>query len=180
VVTDNGTFNLNEQATARSETDFPTEWGGGVAFSAKSMTIAGSVTYANWEDSVEIITNTSNALLIPETILPYPTLRLSSGPQNSLLQWRGGIEYATPQLRTGGGLALRAGIFQDNQPYGNVLGDQTGFDGYSFGLGFVARTFHIDGAYVSEEGKVRFSSADTDESSFKNRRWVLSATFLSP
>ena len=143
VTTNNGTFNLNEQATGESEINIPTEWGGGIALTAKSVTFAGSVTYADWQDTFEIIANTSNPLLIPLSILPYPTLRLNAGPQDSLLQWRGGVEYSSPQLRTGGGLAMRAGYFKDGQPYGNVNGDRVYFDGYSFGLGFVTRTFPL-------------------------------------
>jgi long-chain fatty acid transport protein len=180
VVTDNGTINLNETATAQSEIDVPTEWGGGVAFIAKSVTLAGSVTYANWEDVEEVISDSSNLVLIPETTLPYPTLRPNAGLQNSLLQWRAGIEYATPQLRTGGGLALRAGIFRDGQPYGTVETDRVYFKGYSFGLGFVARSFRIDAAFVDEDGHIQFSPEDRNESTFQNRRWQFTATFLSP
>ncbi len=180
VVTDQGTSNLSEQATAQSEIDIPTEWAGGIALSAKSTTVSGSVTYADWESTAEVISNSSNTALIPERIVPYPTLRLTAGHQTSLLQWRAGVEYATPQLRTGGGLALRAGIFWDGQPYGQVEGDRIYFKGYSFGLGYAARTFRIDAAYVDEDGSVQFSPEDSGPSSFQNRRYQLTATFLSP
>jgi long-chain fatty acid transport protein len=180
IVADGISGTINEHATAKSEINVPTEWGGGVAFTARSVTFAGSVTYADWKDVQQIVTDSSNILLIPETILPFPTLRPNAGFQTSLLQWRIGAEYASPQLRTGGGLALRTGYFWDSQPYGNIDPDRVYFKGYSFGLGFVARTFRIDAAYISEKGDLQFSPEDTNASDFKNRRWQFSATFLSP
>ena len=117
VIRDGITQNFTERATATSETEIPFEWSLGAAARFRgNFMLAGSVTYANYENSEQIIGNSSDVLLIQETTLPFPALRANAGTQHALLQWRGGIEYRTGQDGRSG-LVLRSGIFRDGQPY---------------------------------------------------------------
>ena len=171
--------NFEEGATAKSETEFPAEWSVGASiWIRKTARAAGSVTYADWKDAVQIIRNSSDAILLPETTFPYPTLRTTDALQDTLLQWRGGLEYYLGQA--GNGFVLRSGIFRDRQPFADATGEHPNFKGYSFGAGYLSRSFRVDVAYVQEKGDVTFSSASRGASHYTNRRWVFGFGFGSP
>jgi len=167
---------LDEQAAARSELREPVEFTVGVAMRARNkIVVSGAFTYADWSDAVQTITDSTDPLLIPETELLFPTLRVTTGLQPTLLQWRGGVEYQLGQI--GNGLALRAGIFRDGQPYGTVIGDRVYFKGYSFGAGYASRGLRIDAAFVSEKGDPILTTQSSEASHYANRRWVFSVGY---
>jgi long-subunit fatty acid transport protein len=171
--------NFNETATAESEVEIPIEWTVGASVFIKGgLRASGAVTYADWEDVEQVTRESSNPLLIPNSVLPYPALRANAFPQNSLLQWRGGIEYFMG--RPGEGLVIRSGYFLDGQPYGDRDSDRTEFKGYSFGIGYIASGFGLEAAFVREKGDfVLTSSSRNEESSFSFRRFLISVSWIS-
>jgi long-chain fatty acid transport protein len=178
VITNGAPAQLNETATAQSEVDVPAEWGGAISIRPHPRNmITGSITYANWSDAKLTVANSSNILLIPETTVSYPTLRPTAGPQHSLLQLRAGTEYmlAGDQLN---GVALRAGIFRDGQPYANEGDSRVKFKGYTFGAGYVSKTFHLNVAWIREKGNAVFTPFSRGESNFVNQRWIVSVDFI--
>jgi hypothetical protein len=155
------------------------EWSvGGAVFIRKTARVAGSVTYSDYKDAQRIVSDSTDLIILPETSFAYPTNRLTDVPQESLVQWRGGFEYFLGS--PGNGIVIRTGIFRDKQPYGDATGERVNFKGYTFGGGYVTRSFRIDVAYVSESGDVTFSSNSSDLSNYSNRRWVFSFGFGSP
>lgn len=178
-VTEDGvTRNFMERATAISETDIPFEWSlGAAAHFRGNFMLAGSVTYANYENSEQIIRNSSDRLLIQETTLPFPALRGNAGTQHALLQWRGGIEYHTG--RDGrSGLVLRSGIFRDGQPYNDEHdGNGVNFTGYTFGGGYSGSGTSLDVGFVREKGEIAFTSASQGLSEFSYRRFFISVSW---
>jgi hypothetical protein len=175
---ENESGTLQQSATAESEVEIPMEWSAGIALRPRrSFLVAGSITYADWADAELAITNSSDPALIAETTLPYPTLRVDAAPQPALLQWRGGIEYLMGQQVNG--IFLRTGIFRDGQPYSTADGERVYFKGYTFGAGYVTRSFRFDVAYVRETGDITFTPNDREASRFKNRRWVLTVSLIS-
>jgi hypothetical protein len=172
------TQNFTETATATSETDIPFEWSVGAAAHFRgNILLSGSVTYANYENSQQIIRNSSDRLLIKETTLPFPALRENAGTQHALLQWRGGIEYHTGQ---GGrsGLVLRSGIFRDGQPYNDEHdGNGVNFTGYTFGGGYGGGGTSIDVGFVREKGEIAFTPASQGLSEFSYRRFFISLSW---
>lgn len=167
---------LDEQAAARSELKQPAEFTVGAAMrTRKKMLVSGSLTYADWSDAMQIISDSTDPLLIPETELLFPTLRVTNGLQPSLLQWRGGVEYQLGQI--GNGIALRAGIFRDGQPYGTTIADRVYFKGYSFGAGYASRGLRIDAAFVRETGDPILTTQSSKPSRYANRRWVFSVGY---
>lgn len=171
------TGTLDERATAETEVDFPMEWSGGAAIRSQGATIAASFTYANWEDVFLTTQNSSDPALIPEGQLLFPTLRPGAVQADSLIQWRLGFEYSAGRGQTG--LVFRTGYFWDGQPYLKDNGDHVYFKGYSFGAGFLTRSFRFDVAFVSEKGDAMLTALSRENSHFKNRRWVFSVDFLS-
>jgi hypothetical protein len=169
---------FDQTATAESQVDIPSEYGGALSIrSSQRNMITGSISYANWADAVLATSNSSNVLLIPETTLPYPTLRANAGLQYSLLQLRLGTEYIIAG-NSQAGIAFRAGYFWDGQPYANEKGEREKFKGTSFGFGYMANTFHINIAWVNEKGDITFTPFSRDESHLRNRRWVVSVDLI--
>ncbi len=167
---------LSEQAAARSTLKEPVEFTVGVAMRARNKVVfSGAMTYSDWTDVVQTISDSTDPLLIPETELLFPTLRVTTGIQPTLLQWRGGLEYQLGQI--GNGLALRAGIFRDGQPLGTTIGDRVYFDGYSFGVGYASRGLRIDAAFVDEKGDPILTTQSSEASQYRNRRWVFSVGY---
>jgi long-subunit fatty acid transport protein len=179
ITTEGSTRPIQENATAETEIDIPFEWSVGASvFLRAGLRVTGSVTYADWEEVQQVTRNSSNPLLIPNSVLPYPSLRTNAFPQNSLLQWRGGLEYIMGQQ--GDGLSLRAGIFRDGQPYGDADSDRTNLDGYSFGAGYMSAGFGIDVAFTREKGDfVLTSTSGNNESSFTFSRFLISVSWIS-
>jgi long-subunit fatty acid transport protein len=168
---------LDETATAKSEANVPTEFGGAIAFrAAQRYLITGSVAYADWTSSELTISNSSNNLLIPETTVSYPTLRPTAGAQHSLLQLRAGTEYMIAGNILNG-FALRAGIFRDEQPYANEVDNHALFKGYSLGAGYVSKSFNLHVAWVREKGDTVFTPFSAGPSDYVNERWILSVDF---
>jgi hypothetical protein len=169
---------FDQTATAQSQVDIPSEYGGALAVrtTQKNM-ITGSISYANWADAVLVTNNSSNVLLIPETTLPYPTLRSNAGLQYSLLQYRVGTEYLIAG-NSQAGIAFRTGYFWDGQPYSNEKGHREQFKGYSFGFGYMANTFHINVAWMREKGDLAFTPYSQGESHYRDRRWVVSVDLI--
>lgn len=177
-LTDGSTTQIDRSATAKTEVDYPMEWSVGAALrQGQRGTIAGAVTYADWSEVVQVVTNSSNPTLIPETSLPFPTLRAGATPQYKLLQLRAGVEYALS--KSAYGVLFRSGYFRDGQPYGNTSGKRVNFKGYSFGGGYLARTFRFDVAFVREKGDITFTPFSQGPSTFKNRRFLFTFAFLS-
>jgi hypothetical protein len=174
VVTGGSSQQLNENATAESEVDIPFEVSFGLsAFLRSSFRLAGSVTYSDWEDVQQVIQNSSDTRLIPNSVLPYPALRANALPQSYLLQLRAGLEYIIGQ--PGNGLMLRAGIFRDGQPYGDREDDRTVLDGYSFGIGYISGGFGLNAAFTREKGDfILTTTSQNNESSFSFRRFLIS------
>lgn len=169
---------LNEIANAKSELNVPAEWGAGISFKpSHRYLIAGSIAYANWQDALLTTTNSSSIILIPETTVSYPTLRGSAGQQHSLLQLRAGTESMIAGNQQGG-LALRAGIFWDGQPYANESDQRIKFKGYTLGAGYVSNMFRIQVAWIREKGDIVFTPYSGGESNFVNERWVVSFDFV--
>jgi hypothetical protein len=165
-------------ATADAEVKYPMEWAAGVALhQANHATVAGSVTYSDMTDTVQTITNSSNTVIFPERDLPFPGLRVNAVPQHKLLQLRAGIEYVLGS--PGSGVVLRSGIFRDGQPYGNTSNGRVKFHGYSFGAGFQTSTFRLDAAMVKETGDITFTQFSQGPSTYRNRRFLISVSFLS-
>jgi hypothetical protein len=178
-VTTNGVpSQLNETATAKSEVNVPTEFGGAIAFRAgQRYLITGSIAYADWTNAELTVSNSSDVLLIPETTVSYPTLRPNAGAQNSLLQLRAGTEYMIAGNLLNG-FALRAGIFRDEQPYANEADNHATFKGYSLGAGYFSRSFNLHLAWVREKGDTVFTPFSRGESNFVNERWIISVDFI--
>jgi long-subunit fatty acid transport protein len=174
IVSGNSSQPLRENATAESEVEIPFEVSfGASAFFRSTFRLAGSVTYSDWEDVQQITRNSSDTRLIPNGVLPYPSLRANALPQSYLLQLRGGLEYILGQ--PGNGLMLRAGIFRDGQPYGDREDDRTVLDGYSFGVGYLSRGFGIDAAFTREKGDfILTTTSQNTKSSFSFRRFLIS------
>lgn len=181
-----GTFNgtagsgtITQNATAKSEVDIPLEWSSGIAIVTKPNVIIGaSFTYADWSKSVLEIKNSSDPFLIPETSRPYPTLRLGTAPQMSMIQWRLGFQYGFGR-QPGLGPVVRTGFFRDSQPMGNISVNRIWFKGYTFGAGYHGQGYRLDLTFASESGDLIFRPVDTNASNFKNRRWLLSFGFTS-
>lgn len=177
-LTDGSTTPIDLSGTAQTEVDYPMDWSFGAALhQGQRGTIAGAVTYADWSDVVQVVSNSSNPTLIQETSLPFPTLRAGTTPQYKLLQLRAGVEYGLSKSVYG--VILRTGYFRDGQPYGNKSGERVNFNGYSFGAGYLARTFRFDVAFVSQKGDITFTAFSQGASTFKNRRFLFSFAFLS-
>lgn len=165
---------LAEDARAQTQVDVPMEWSVGAAIVNAGAIISATVTYSDWSQTVQSVSGSSNTLLIPETSLLYPVLR-AGAVQNSLLQYRLGTEYVPSKKGTG--LMMRAGYLWDGQPYGN--GERRYFKGYTFGAGFLTRSFRIDGAYMKESGDARLTSFSSGDSSLSVRRFLISLSLLS-
>jgi long-subunit fatty acid transport protein len=175
VVTTNGTLDLS--VTAESEIEVPMELSGGIAIRpSNTLLVSGSVTYADWQDVTRIVLNSSDPLVLPDETLPYPTLRPTAS-QQSLLQWRGGMEYLFGHF--GRGLVLRSGIFRDSQPYANAEGKRVYFDGYSFGAGLGVGSVRVDLAFVSQKGELFLTPNSRTESRLTHRRWTISVGYIS-
>jgi hypothetical protein len=169
------TQNFMERATAASETEIPFEWSLGAAARFRGgVLLSGSVTYANYENSEQVISNSSDRRLIAETTLPFPALRANAGTQHALLQWRGGIEYRAGQS----GLILRSGIFRDGQPYNDEQdGNGVNLTGYTFGAGYSARGTALDFGFVREKGEIIFTPGSQGLSEFSFRRFFISLSW---
>jgi long-subunit fatty acid transport protein len=170
---------FQETATAEAEVEIPFEVSLGIsAFLKGGFRATGSMTYADWEDAEQVIRNSSNILLIANSILPYPALRASAFPQTSMLQFRGGLEYIMG--RQGDGLVFRAGIFRDGLPYSDEESDRASYSGYSFGAGYISAGFGIDAAISREESDFVLTSTSRNEpSTFSYERFVISVTWSS-
>lgn len=180
VTSDGVTENFEERATARSEVEIPFEWSLGAAARFRgNFMLAGSVTYANYKNAQQVITNSSDTTFIPETTLPFPALRADAAAQHALLQWRGGIEYRTG--RDGqSGLVLRSGIFRDGQPYDDSEdGKRANFTGYTFGAGYSAGGTSLDFSFIREKGDFSFTPASQAPSQFSFRRFFISLSWGS-
>jgi hypothetical protein len=177
MTSDAGTTEVS--ATAKAETDIPLQWTLGFSMQTQAaFIVAMSVTSADWSSSALTISHSNNTAILPEVSLPYPTLRIGTAPQISLLQWRLGTQYTLGH--TGEyGIQIRGGYFRDGQPYGNISSNRVWFNGFSFGAGYKARGYAFDMAFVSENGEMIFTPQDYDRSSFKNRRWVFGLTITS-
>ncbi len=174
------TENFEERATAKSEVEIPFEWSlGAAARFRRNFMLSGSVTYAGFEDTQQIISDSSNPSLIPETTFPFPALRADAAPQHSLLQWRGGIEYGTGQPGQSG-IVFRSGILLDGQPYGDAEdGKRANFKGYTFGAGYASGGLAIDAAFISEKGDLTFTPGSQGPSHFSIRRFFISLNWSS-
>lgn len=172
-VTDGQSTPVALAASASTEVDVPMEWSAGAALIRSGAIVAGSVTYSDWSTTQRIVTGSTDTLLIPEESLPYPLLRVG-GIQNSLLQYRIGTEYIPG--RQGSGIVMRAGYMWDGQPYGN--GNRSYLKGYSFGAGYITRSFRIDGAYLRETGDARLTSFSAADAHLAERRIALTITFM--
>lgn len=172
-VTDGESFPISAQASAKTEVDQPLEWSVGAAILRSGAILSASVTYSDWSDVQRVVRNSTDANLIPEESLLYPSLR-DGALQTSLLQYRVGTEY-TPGSK-GSGLVLRAGYFWDGQPYGGSQREY--FDGYSFGGGYMTRTFRIDGTYTRESGNPHLTVFSDGDSHISHRRFLISLTLL--
>lgn len=167
-------------AKATAETDIPLQWTLGFSMVTQgALIVAASVTSADWSNAVMQISHSTNTAVIPETALPYPTLRVGTSKQFSLLQWRFGTQYTLGHSGSPYGILVRGGYFRDGQPYGNISVNRVWFNGYTFGVGYKAHGYAFDVAFVSENGDLIFTPADHDRSDFKNRRWVFGFTITS-
>lgn len=177
MVSEGKTNFLALSATANSDIKIPFEWNLGVAANPMSrLTVAGSITQSDWSDSFRSITSSSNQLLLPDSRIPYPTLR-ENGNQYSLLQLRAGGEYMFGQIDHG--YFLRAGIFRDGQPYSNASGERVSFHGYTLGGGVAFAGATLDVAYVREIGDITFSQQSGGPSNLISRRFIFTAGWFS-
>ncbi len=171
------TGNLNLNVSAQSEIEVPMELAGGIAVRpSNSLLVTGSVVYSDYQETSRVISKSSDPSVIPNSTLLYPTLRPTAS-QDSLLQWRAGTEYLLG--RFGRGLVIRSGIFWDGQPATDAGGDRVYFKGYSFGAGLGVGSFRVDGTFVSEKGDIKLTPNSRNESTFKNRRWLFSLSYIS-
>lgn len=177
VVSGGRTDFLSLSATATSEIKIPFEWSAGIAAQPIShLTFAGSITQSDWSNSFRTINSSSDQLLLPDSTIPYPTLR-QNGTQYSLLQLRAGGEYMIGQIDHG--YFLRAGIFRDGQPYSNASGERVSFHGYTLGGGVAFAGATLDVAYVREIGDITFSQQSGGPSNLTSRRFIFTAGWFS-
>jgi hypothetical protein len=177
VVSDFKTGLFTQSATATSEIKIPFEWNAGVAANPVSrLTVVGSITQSDWSNTFRTISSSSNQLLLPDSTVPYPTLR-QNGTQYSLLQLRAGVEYMFGEIDHG--TFIRAGIFRDGQPYSNDSGERVSFHGYTLGGGVAIGGATFDVAYIHESGDLTFSQQSGGPSNLSSNRFIFTAGWFS-